>query len=405
MALPITVQSGNNVGNAAFQTGGRLLFKEGTSFYVLGSTFEQQGNHQPRIWKADSDDPSSGWSIQDNGALNNSQWYANNRDGFLEGGNIQCYHQRCQNHASDVFHSEFDCSTNTWITSPNQWTQIYNPGNPEPFAPQMGAKIRSDGDHIIAFAGDEETVMGIGYSRIWLGREETGSWTIEILAGGRGKTAVHERHADIVAGDTTNDRMHIFWHEDDALEYSTYLDDNTFGHQATVADAACTTPTFDDTNELASIDSVRALSYDQGGTIKARAYYKDASGDLSVVGFDDADSPGSSISIATDITANNVSSHAHAMDGTKQWLVYQNGTTIYSRSTGVGDDTWGTEETELSSLTGPKIWSAEVYDNGGQKLAYLYLDGSAHRYNEKDIGVAGGILARPSHLRTPNLRL
>ncbi len=386
MVLPITLS------NAFFLFPNGGPWKVGASFYVLAR--DAGANTRHTMFKADTDDPSSGWTEQDTGGRPNVGSLIDSSHGIVDSSLIHVADQQFQNNAD--YHI-FTPSSNTWTTI-NQQIHIDGTTTGEEFCSES---VRSDGDVIHVSQGLHDANMGTDYDRVDLARRETGSWTSGIDISTRGKTAVHEQFAFVIRGDAANDRMHVFYHNttDDELIYATYLSNNTFGHQDSVVDA--------NTGATIDSDSVRAVSFDDGGTIKVRAFYLDVTSlDISVVGFNDADDPGTSISIATDITENAPSSFAVVMDGAVQHLLYVNSTTIYHDETGDGNDTWGTDESELASLTSPVVFSCNVYDNSGKVLAYLYLDGSNYRYNERSLAAAAGIVPfLPPPLRTPNLRI
>ena len=371
MALPITILS-SGIGFRPPQGG---PFKSGTSFYLFSRTVASS-DHQ--IFKADGDDPSSGWTAQDTtNSPSNDPSTSLSVHSWLDGTTI---HIGTQYNTDEVEYHEFDCSTNTWSIA-NESVSTTS----DTTADACSISVRSDGDVIAAYGGEQHDNMGSGYDRVDLARRETGSWTADISISGLGKTETHMRLPFVVRADATNDRMHIFYHDTtgNGLHYSTYLSGNTWGHQHTEPDTSTAAAT--------ALNSVRAVAYDDGGTTKVRAYYVDATSlDVSVVGFDDADSPGASISITTDISDNAPASFASAVDDPNdtQHLLYVNSTTIYHDETGDSDDTWGTDASELGSLTTPVIYSCNVYDNGGTVLAYLYKDGSNYRYNERTLAAA-----------------
>jgi hypothetical protein len=372
MVLPITIDS-----TAFFDPPHGGPFKSGTSFYVVATT---DTNGEIRVYKADSDDPSSGWTAQDiSNEPTNASANIQSLHSVLDGTTIHIVTQEFSGAGTDVRYNTFDCSTNTWGTTDEVVTST-----PDASIGFCSVAVRSDGDVITAYQGAVETNMGTGYDRIDIARRESGSWTADISVDNLGKTTTHMRYPYVVM--SANDRAHIFYHDDtsDDLFYSTYLSGNTWGHQHTSIDSTASSST-------APANSVRAVRFDDGGTEKIRAVYDDSASGNAVVGFDDADSPGGSISIATNInTSDGTDSFAFAVDdGTDtQHFLYNptaTATELRHAETGSGDDTWATDTQEIGSLTSADVFSANVYDNGGTVLAYLYLDGVNYRYNERTL--------------------
>lgn len=255
--------------------------------------------------------------------------------------------------------------------------------NPDSSVNFCSIGVRSDGDILVAYMGQQDSIMGTGYDRVKLAREEGAGWTSAIAAGAGDKTEVNERYPFGVM--SANDRFHVFFFAatGSALVYSTYTGSNSFGHQNTTGDSS-------------SLMDTRCGGYrfDDSGTEKIRFVYNDQPGPdvTSVVGFDDADNPGSSISISNDFTGTDSGRERTATVDTAtatQYAVVKQGTTtadIDIWSTGAGDDTWSKlEDAHLASLSSLTIFSANVYDNGGTVLAYLYRDGSNYRYNERSL--------------------
>lgn len=370
MALPITISG------VTFTTPQGGPFKSGSSFYI--ATVSSAGDVV--VFKADSNDPSSGWTEQDsankptNGAISSLH-------GVLVGTTIHIATQTGSG-ASDgeVEYHTFDCSTDTWsITNESVTT------TPDTATEFCSIAVRSDGDVIIAYAGEQEGVMGTGYDRVHLARREGGSWTVDIDVTNAGKAATHYRQPFVVM--SANDRAHIFYYEPGGGDgyYSTYLNGNTWGHQNSQFS----------TDVLAG-NSIKATSFDVTGTNKIRVATQNAANSaVNIHGFNDADSPGTSISIATDVTGAEPSNNSFgfAVDDatdTQYLLSGDSSNNINEYETGSGNDTWSANLNELTGLTSPHpVFSANVYDNSGTVLAYLYQSGSNYRYNERSLGAGG----------------
>lgn len=389
MALPETISS--LAETYKHPNGGP--FKSGSSFYILVSL-----SNDPSI--ATSTDPGvDGFGTVDsaNRPNGNSTGPGSSMHSILDGTTIHIATQSTATGDPVDYHT-FSCSSDTWsITDESVLSSI---SSEQHFA---SISLRSDGDVIIAYMGPMEANMGTDYDRVDLARRETGSWTTGVSIDGLGKTQTRMQDPFVVRADSTNDRMHIFYLDvtGDGLHYSTYLSGNTWGHQHTEADTTIANATI----------YARGIAFDDGGTTKVRFVYSDsATNTSSIVGFNDANDPGASISIATDITGSEPavqSGRALAVDDATdtQYFISEDGSNNLDVSeTGSGDDTWTTDTDELTGLSTPEVFSANIYDHGGTVLAYLYKDGSNFRYNERSIAAVAGFTFLPPHRRQPNLR-
>lgn len=380
MVLPITISTSNG-----FRAPNGGPWESGTSFYILGT---DGGNTIGgiTIYKADSDDPASGWTAQDTAGEPTGTDGIASMHAVLGGTDIHLITQ--DSGGLDIEYHIFHCATNLWDGTVVEESVTTAPDGSIGFC---SVGVRSDGDVITAYNGEQQANMGTGYDRIDLARREGGTWTTDISVDNLGKTTTHMRYPFVVM--SANDRAHISYHDASGqdVHYSTYLSGNTWGHQHTEVDAAAS-------GVAIPAHAAKGFRFDDGGTEKIRFFYRDSpTTDLSVFGFDDADDPGSSVSIATDINSsgNNLiatSGTAVVVDDSNdtQYYLHSDETSgdIQFNSTGSGDDTWGTAEDELASLSNPTVYSANVYDNGGTVLAYLYKDGSNYRYNERSLGAA-----------------
>lgn len=391
MALPSTINASAltpipTSGRSASQQAPSNLgpFKAGSSFYVVVG-FDVSGTYHLRVYKADSDDPTGTWTGQDTtnepAATDGTVIY----DGvwaYLDGTTL---HIISQSDDLAVDYQQFNTSANTWSVTDE--TVDNTSDGLDRFC---SCSVRSDGDVIAVYQGATDANMGNDFSRVDIGRRESASWTVGISVSGIGKIAEHEAGAIIQRGDSTNDRMHIVWNNKIGSKetlVSTYLNDNTFGHQETVGTTDSATPIF--------INGA-GISFDDGGTIKIRIPIRIVNKAVPLQ-FDDADDP----TYVTSVAASELVAHLFGLtvDGTTQHVLYADdaGQNIRHNNTGAGDDTWPASDNLVETLTVVSHLSSNIYDRSGTKLAYLYNDNGTVKYNELELAAAPAGVAFPPY--------
>lgn len=365
MALPITVLTSGDTWKQP--QGGP--FKQSGSFSNVVTVGVGTDN---RLYPYSASDPSSSWTRSSNSSTAESAGIASiHTPGLIGGDDIPVAYQLTD---GNLNYSKYDVSLGGWRTAADSAGRDQIDTAPDSSVNFCSLGIRSDGDLLIAYMGEQDSIMGTGYDRVKLAREEGAGWTAAIAAGAGNKTEVNERYPFGVM--SANDRFHVFYCSSTNLKLSTYTGSNSFGVQdSTKASSVWTTKA-----------TPRAVRFDDGGTEKIRCLYQQSATAVDVAGFTDADNP-TVTDAATDIDDNTTTpvQFALAANGAAQHALFGYSTSVNHDETGDGDDTWGTDATELSSLTSSQVYGANVYDNGGTVLAYLYLDGSNYRYNEKSL--------------------
>lgn len=266
---------------------------------------------------------------------------------------------------------------------------------------------RSDGDLIVAYAGDTDQVMGGKKERVDYARLEGGSWTAGIALDAGGdihygspcvvKDSGTDKHHFIWAVTTSTADPPVVWVDVEARSLSST---NTLS--TTVSDTIYT-------DNLASprveVPEFRGVSFDNGGTENMRFVYRrsesspgprgmaimcdaDGSGDIRFEGTAETEFASTTAQPSTV----QLFSHTHPI----MEIVYESGTgdihVLYSNfddsndiyhveSTDTGD-TWGTETEELDGVNCQQL-AATIYDRGGNTvLAYVYDDAGTTKYNE-----------------------
>jgi len=365
MALPISV------GSYIFAEPCGGPFKVGSSFYIVA----QASGVNLVVLKANSDDPSSGWTEQD----------SSNRPSVSGVGGIHAVVRGTTIHivtqidgsTRTVEYHTFNTSTNTWGTT-NESVGNATTGTGVTYC---SIAVRSDGSVVVTYDGPPESNMGTNYARVCLAiRSSGGTWgSIDTSISNAGKNTISEQHSFAVHADDTNDRVHISYRGSSTatLWYSTLLSDNSFGHQGTTIDTSILS------SYGSGVTGYTGVSFLDGSTRKIRFFYPDSGSNYATAGFNDADSPGTpTIYTGVSTSDSGTSGHGSAVNGTTQYCVnYHSGGTAYINSTGAGDDTWGTPATLGHSVT--NIYSANSYTRGSSDvIAYLYSSSSTYYYNE-----------------------
>jgi hypothetical protein len=395
VAFPTTVGTGGTHRFSEFGHRHGPFISSTGNVYVL--TLSGATNIQLNVWKAT--DPTSSFTAQDTSNRPVSGTGSGPCDSFscvqLDDVIAISWNYDDDNFGFGYRYSSFDMATDTYVLDGGNTSNQFDGNGVSTIKGRQDVAYRSDTDVIVAYRGDNEGNMGVPYERIRLARRESGSWTINIDVLGRGKNTISEEACSIQIGDhDANDRMHILVIDDaDDLQYSTYLSDNTWGHQDTAIDASAA-------GSLTDVTGVGGVAFDDGGTNKVRMSYVDASGNHKSIQFDDADAPG------TPTLSSDISSSALALgsSGAATFYMHQivvSGTTQYSlhvldsnhdismAQTGEGDDTWGADSVEKTLGTNTGYMSANVYDrDGATVIGLFYEDDGQMYYDEIDISAA-----------------
>lgn len=365
MALPLTISGvlvpGENYFLGPFESGGQ--------FYIVVIDSTDQSLVEVHM----ATDPTDSFAEQDgagrpdmvNGII--SMWV------HQEGTDLHVATQ--EQNTSRVAYSLFDMSSDTWDgTIVNEEVVV-----PSPASGVMGVSIsvRSDGDVIILYQGSQDNVHGSDRHRVDYARREGGSWTTGIAVDNGG--AVDWFLGNVVRG--SSDRMHFFFTDD--------TNNDAYQRTLTSANSLETFPSAGDSDvDPADHCFGRSVSYDDGGTQRVRAPYRDVSQQISLAEFDSADAPGA-FTVNADVTTNDVSIlvgtiiACMAVNGVDEHILFSESATrdLFHNKDG------GTDEEILDAVSVFRI-SCNIYDRSGTKLAYLYNDNNTIKYNEVDIGVA-----------------
>ncbi len=296
----------------------------------------------------------------------------------------------------------FNMATDVWDVTEEL---IEAPTN-DPTFPWCSIAIRSDGDVIVAYAGDTDQVMGGKKERVDFNLREsgTGVWDGPVALDAAGD--VHYGNPNCILG--TNDGIHFVW------QRQTFTTDPPTDWEDTEG------RTLDSADSLSTVDSAVAASgaqmlgmqnnttYDDAGTQRIKTVYshtntrevrvvnsiEDGSDNISLV-----DSSASFLSPTLfDIDQIFIISIA-ALDDVLHVVFSGGGTNgsdqdvYYTTSTDDGA-TWDAATEELDAVTCNFI-SANVYVRGADTvLAYVYDDGGIQKYNEKVL-IAGALIEPP----------
>lgn len=259
---------------------------------------------------------------------------------------------------------------------------------------QLGVSIsvRSDGDVIVIYAGDEDDNMGLR-ARTDYARREGGTWTtgVQISADGGKNDHIPGR---VMRGGS--DLMHFFLTPDKKRYVHRSLNStNTLGTEEDIDNIT------EDSADLHPFTS--AVYIDDAGTERVRIAFdgKDASDFIALARVDDDTTTGMSndtpSTIATDAEPVYAGTQAvldACLDGSDMWVFYADATTsdLYSNTATSPHTTWGATDTEeLDAVTIQRLNVAqEAYTRGGNVvIGYIYDDGGTIKYNEKVLRSSG----------------
>lgn len=378
MPLPVTIPDIDQItpGPPPFEVDGR--------YYVVA--VDDSTDTAVKVVRADGDDPTDAFSEIDSagrpGTTNTIESIGASIDGTV-------IHVLTLDNSDDVDYHSFDADGTGgegWNVTVEEVVTDADSGGGEVAHPG----IRGNGDVVIAYMGAEEGNMGSNYGRIYIAYRESGSWTVDVRIDNLGKVEFHLRNPTAVMADKIDNRFHVFYHNSSTndLLCSVWLGDNSFdvnGQDIVVESAAM--------GSLTGTRNNGTVSFDDGGTIKIRTLYSlDFTGPGRVGGHDDEDVPSPSNFGNVNDTSDMFFSTL-AVDGKTQhalFILEADDTQLVYNKTGDGDDIWGDDAVEIDSGSGINIYSANVYQQGGNTvLAYMYIEGTNVKYNQKILAAAG----------------
>lgn len=364
--------------------------------------FKSSGGNFYSVVRADADeldvykasDPTDSWTVQDSG---DGPVHAGTLLGFatVQGGDL--IHIIAWSSAAYEYYS-FNMATDQWVADQAIESSI------DADQPWGSIAVRSDGDVVVVYAGITDANMGDNKERVDVNIRTGTTWggPVALDAGGD----IHYGNPTCVLG--TNDGVHIAWGEqtDTSPDPPTLLGRllirtlNSSDSLSTVGNNGNGLSTF-------LLGASNIVSYDDSGTqritgsavgqfqeLTSLACREDGSGDIEVV------SAGFGVnaeSLTAEMFVNNeVGVQTTAILGTDNHTLYSGGgidgvdqDLYYLKSTDNGDN-WDTEIEEIDAITVNFISTNIYVRSGNNKLAYVYDDGGVQKYNEKDLGSAGG---------------
>ena len=385
--------------------------KAGGSFYVLGT---DSLSARLAMYKADSDDPSDGWTEVDGSGAPTE----------VIGGVYTCILDGTTIHAAQNGLSDGQYSYHSFNTGDDTWTDIdvEIEAATDPNLNWISIAVRSDGTIVVCYNGETDSEMGNDKERVDLNIGSSASppvWggPVSLNAGGD----VHYGNPNCVLG--TNDGVHFMWQR----QVFTGNDPPTSwagtGRARTLdsGDNLSTVVAGGMGTDSALLGAAHSLSYDDSGTQRIITVGSDAGGSegrefrLSTEdGNDDVQAGSFASSTVTEsyingevgiVTIGELNTDLHTL--------FSGGGTVgvdqdlyYSKSTDDGV-TWTTPVEEIDAITVNFI-SGTIYVRGSDTVfAYVYDDGGVQKYNEKILIAGAGLDFLPlfSREKRPNVLL
>lgn len=371
MALPVTITGTAFVTQNYFA--GPFKAPNG-QFYVV--ILESTGG-TPEVFMAT--DPTSSFAAQD--ASNNPVAAPNSMWATLDGSDLHIA-TASSGSANEIEYHKFSTATDTWITKDEAIEAPKNP--PASSVLSVSIPIRSNGDRIVFYNGDTDSDMGNPYERVdyafW--DDSASSWSSvgQQVNGG----SIAEDHIGSIAVLGESDAVHFGWNDDtngDVL-YRRLNSSNSLGTQGTLQG--------DDRNPDHRV--IPSVYYDDDGVERITFGVTNTIGvaprldsvivdDESIDGTPDAMGPNSGEVISTMPVA------CLAVDSVGK-TVYFLGvdllTNNLSGNSNTDDGGWGSVTNEVSGNI-DRV-SCNVYPRDGDlKLAFVYIDTGAIKYNEKSL--------------------
>jgi len=295
-------------------------------------------------------------------------------------------------------YKNFNMADDTWDAAA---TELIDTATNNPTLPWISIAVRSDGDVVVAYAGDTDQVMGGKKERVDVNIRTSGTWGGPVALDAAGDN--HYGNPNCVLG--TNDFIHFVWQETNLtadppagwrdIEARTVdPSDNTLSTLVRNPDEASTS---------ALLGVPNLVSYDDAGTQRIEWVFPQATINIRSQGStedvnDEIVAPDNTDEVTTlDPHINGeVFIGSLAVESTNLHLLFSGGGTAgvdqdlyYTKSTDDGA-TWDTETEEINAITINFI-SGNVYVRGADTvLAYVYDDGGVQKYNEKVL-IAGAV--------------
>lgn len=284
------------------------------------------------------------------------------------------------------WHREWTMDTDSWNTAATIEASIDVSGSGT-FA--ITGQVRSDGDLLTAYQGNEEKVMGTDYSRIDWARNEGSGWGSITALDDLAAVEAHARWPVMVRG--ASDKMHVFWYDANAAHvvHKSISSANSVSSQENVSD---TTPV---TSDVVS-HHTNAVYYDSSGTERITMGWRRTTGPtLMAAEIDNDGTPAAEEAISDSGTS--VSPKILAVDGTTVYALFSTADSDLYLDSNANSAGWGTDTEILDAITLGNIHSNIYTRSGTTYLAYVYDDAGTIKYNEYSLGVAA---TQPYYLRT-----
>ncbi len=389
MALPVTLTSATfgaqNSYHAPFKS-------SGGGFYVI--TISPTATDQIAAWKADNDDPTDAFTVQDSSAEPDTAasaiqtLWTDQKDDII--------YVAVQTAVEDVYHAQFDMAANAWVeitTGNTQHLVVDLAAETQADAVSIAVRGGSTGEIVIAYQGNPSTNkdMGDPFNHIvYAISTDSGvgaSWSIGNVVADKttGASVVDYTGPVIVRGTGTlgSERIHFFFKDIT----------NNDAYQRTLAGSLETFPSaFDDTTALSPNDYL----FGNGVLLDDVVYVpfkNDDVAQLSVAHFLSADTP--VVTVDTSISDGSVNfGPSLSLDGSDIHAVFPEGVSddvYHNVNTGSG---WAADDDLLFAGTGDiSIASSNIYDRDGPKIGIVYNDAGTVKYNEEPITHTFGLLS------------
>lgn len=334
-------------------------------------------------------DPTSSWTLTD--GTNNPTFTSIEVLSLVQDGdNI---HIVTYDSGSYEYHL-FDASAETWSIANEA---IETPADAPTF-PWCSVAVRSDGDVIMAYAGDTDQVMGGKKERVDYARREASSWTVGVAVDGAGD--IHYGSSVLTIG-ATSDRMHIGWWQQSAVADPPTAWDDWQGRTLDATNGLSTTVTQTRASPLVGQCVSNAISYDDTGTVYISFCTSDLQTESGLSNFTTTeDGSGNIQTVNSDfITGGGIGGFSNsspasvigslAGEGTDTYSLFSGGDIasseqdIYYNTSVSGGMAWGSPSEEMDAVTCNMIYAKVYVRSGDTVLAFIYDDAGVQKYNEK----------------------
>ncbi len=287
-------------------------------------------------------------------------------------------HVVSQQNGSAVTYHEFNMATDNWDVADEA---VGNTTDAQIDFFDCGIAVRSDGTVVVVYGGENDNNMGNKDRVDFARRTSGGSWSLVDQAVDNGGAINWVPGLAIWSGDSATDRVHFFFSDDS--------NDDVFQRRLDSSDNLQTFPSAFDTSVHTTTTNrfMFGAGFSESSTFRIMVGYIDSDISLQEAYFDDGATPTVLFDQVTNVVNGNNTRRNAALRpdsaGVKHAIVQDTTTSdfFHTEKDSIGGD-WASP-TNIEAHTNPAAVSMNIYDNGGEVMAFVFaVSGGGVDYEE-----------------------